>query len=78
MPALSPVWTRSRLERLTVCEAGPPGVADGVGVGVIPGVGVDVGAGVAVAVGVAVGTGVGVGVKPGPTVWVVEPVLKAK
>ena len=68
MPTRSAVWTRMRVERLTVCAAG---VALGVGVGVWVGVAVGVGSGVAVgggvgvpptvAVGVAVAVAVGVG-----------------
>ena len=51
MPALSPVCTRIRVERLTACA---PGV--GLEVGVVDGEGVSVGVEVGVGVGIGVGS----------------------
>jgi hypothetical protein len=66
MPALSPVRTPSRVDRLSALVGGVGlGVAVGVCVGVGVGLGVGVTVGVDVDVGVAVGVGVGVGVGDG-------------
>ena len=59
IPALSPVWTRKRVERLRACGGV---VGDGVALGVADATGVTEGVGVAVSVGVAVGVTPGVGV----------------
>src|SRR5450432_4277829 len=70
IPALSPVCTSMRVERLMACAADAGvgvavgvavGVGVGVAVGVVVGVGLDSGVFVAVAVGVAVAVAVGVG-----------------